>query len=94
MTKTIEQLWNGGLSPVVTLGRKNAEIRELERLMLTNLDRLEPLLSKEAAEHLEKYTDCCGEYISLLNMQAFCDGFCLGTKITTEALHGAEDIMP
>lgn len=92
MTNTIAQLWNGNLEPIRYLGVTNAEMKELEILMQRNLEKLEGNLNEKAKELFQKYDDCLNEYILISSEQAFCDGFCLGTKITAEALTGAERI--
>ena len=90
MTDTIGQLWNGILEPVRYLGKNNPEIKQLENLLQCNLKNLEGNLNERLKGLLEKYNDCINEYIALTNEQAFCDGFCLGTKITVESLTSAE----
>lgn len=93
MTKTIAQLWSGKLNPIEYLGINNKEIKNLENLMQRNLEKLENNLDEKSQEIFEKYNDCINEYISILCEQSFCDGFCLGTKIVTEALNSAEQII-
>ena len=57
--------------------------------MQQNLARMKRIQNKEFGELAEKYKDCAEEYITVAKEQAFCDGFCLGTKIVVEALtHG------
>lgn len=48
---------------------------------------------KKQKELFEKYNDCMNEYIAAISEQAFCDGFCVGTKITAEALSAAEELI-
>ena len=92
MTKTIAQLWNGSLEPCHNFGLKNSEIRQLEKLMLKNGENLEANLNEKERDIFLKYSDCVNEYTILIAEQAFCDGFCLGAKIITEALTGADEI--
>ena len=61
-------------------------MRQLECLMERNLKNVEACLSDTGRELLQKYRDCTLEYLALCNEQAFCDGFCLGAKLTAEAL--------
>ena len=93
MTKTIAQLWNGNLEPVVYSGRNNPEIKKLENLMQRNLEKLEQDIDENSRKIFEKYNDCINQYLIATGEQAFCDGFCLGAKITTEALTGAEQVI-
>lgn len=92
MTKTIAQLWNGNLDPIRYLGKNNPEIKQLEKLMQYNLEKLEESLNEKEKEILEKYNDCINEYILAISEQAFCDGYCLGSKMAVEALIGVEQI--
>lgn len=86
MTNTIVRLWHGDLEPVSSSGTNDPELKELERLLQRNGERLEEYLDEKGKALFEKYYDCVEEYIAVLCEQAFCNGFCLGTKITAEAL--------
>ena len=86
MEKIIAQLWNGNLEPVSHLEENNAEIRELVLLLQRNFDKLESILNEHQKDVFIKYNDCIQEYLILSTEQAFCDGFCYGTKLTVEAL--------
>ena len=93
MASTIAKLWRGSLEPIRHWGENNQEIKQLENLMQSNLERLERYLSEPAKEIFGKYNDCIEEYILVSCEQVFCDGFCLGTNIAMEALTGAEKIV-
>lgn len=93
MTKTISQLWSGNLDPITRLGMNNIEIEKMEKLMSDNYDKLKDKLNDETKEILEKYFDCVNDYVLLISEQSFCDGFCLGTKISAEALVSAEQLL-
>ena len=93
MTKTISQLWSGNLDPITRLGMNNIEIDKMEKLMSDNYDKLKDKLNDETKEILEKYFDCINDYVLLISEQSFCDGFCLGTKISAEALVSAERLL-
>ena len=93
MLKTIAELWNGALEPIRYLGVNNSQIKQLDKLIQSNSERLKENLSETAKEIFKKYDDCITEYISILSEQAFCEGFCLGTKITSEALTYGEEII-
>ncbi len=86
MVKTIAQIWNGTLVPEADIKEDNPQIKELKILLERNRKHLEQSLNEKEKEILEKYNDCVTEYIDIFGEQAFCSGFCLGTKITTEAL--------
>lgn len=93
MARIISQLWHGNLKPVERSVENNSEIKQLEELMQRNLKNLETHLNETTKEILEKYIDCVNEYILVTNEQAFCEGFCLGIRITTEALTETEEIF-
>ena len=93
MTKTISELWSGNLDPITRLGMNNIEIEKMEKLMSDNYDKLKVKLNDETKEILEKYFDCVNDYVLLISEQSFCDGFCLGTKISAEALVLAEQLL-
>lgn len=86
MTKTIATLWSGNIDPIRYLGENSYKIKRLEDLKERNSEKLDEVLDESAKRMFEAYTDCVNEYISLIAEEAFCDGFCLGTKITAEAL--------
>lgn len=89
--KTIAKLWNGEIEPVRYSGVNNREMKQLWNLVQKNFKKLEH--SVEEKDLLKKYDACINEYIILTAEQAFCDGFCLGTKLTAEAINGAEEII-
>lgn len=93
MSNTIAQLYRGQLEPKSVLGNGNVEMRRAEILIENNLNRLKENLNEETKEILEKYNQCMDEYIVLISEQAFCDGFCLGTRISAEAIGGAERVL-
>ena len=93
MTKTISELWSGNLDPVTRLGMNNTEIAKMEKLMSDNYSKLKSKLNDEQKEILDKYLDCVNDYVLLISEQSFCDGFCLGTKISAEALLVAEELL-
>lgn len=58
--------------------------------MVGNAEKLEEILNETEKQVFEKYNDCMYEYAAVSNEQSFCGGFCLGAKITMEAIFGAE----
>ena len=86
MTKTIAQLWCGSLDPVRYFGMDNPEMRNLEYLLERNLENVKKSLNESDRALLEKYYDCVTEYLAVSNEQAFCNGYCLGARLTAEAL--------
>lgn len=92
MTKTISELWSGNLDPVMRMGMNNTEIDKMEKLMSDNYSKIKSNINDEQKEVLEKYLDCVNDYVLLISEQSFCDGFCLGTKISAEALIAGENL--
>lgn len=93
MSNIITQLYRGQLEPKSVLGNGNVEMRRTELLIENNYKRLKENLNDEAKVILEKYNQCLDEYIVLITEQAFNDGFCVGMRILSEAVGGAERIL-
>ncbi len=93
MSNTIAQLYRGQLEPKNVLGNGNIEMRRIEILIEKNFHRLKENRNEETKVILEKYSECIDEYLVLLSEQAFCDGFCLGVRIMSESVGGAERIL-
>lgn len=93
MTNTISQLWKGDIEPVRYLGLNNFNVKRNENLMRNYGERIEKILDEDEKKTFEKYIQYVNEYISAITEQAFCDGFCMGAKITSEALNGVEKIL-
>lgn len=93
MSNIITQLYRGQLEPKNVLGNGNVELRSSEILIEKNFHKLKENLNEETKVILEKYSQCIDEYIVLISEQAFYDGFCLGTRIISEAIGGAERII-
>ncbi|MBQ8767646.1 MAG: hypothetical protein IJZ16_12695 [Clostridia bacterium] len=93
MKNTIKQLYMGQLEPKNVLGNGNIEMRRIEILIENNYNRLKNNLDEETRVILEKYSQSIDEYIALISEQAFYDGFCLGMRILSEAIGGAEQVL-
>ena len=83
--KTILALWEGRLEPGKRCGT-GKEIREVEELLERNRSRLQASLNENEKSILDKYDDCIEEQLFIVAEQAFYEGYCLGTKLTAEAL--------
>ncbi len=90
MSRILADLYNGNLEPSVRLDANDPEIRHLEKLMSRNLEKLEAELSEKGKEVMENYNECVNEYVIILTEKAFCDGFCLATRIVAEAMCSSE----
>ena len=93
MSNIIAQLFRGQLEPKNVLGNGNAEMRRTGLLIENNYNRLKGKLNEDEKEVFEKHNRLIDEYITLTTEQAFCDGFCLGVRISAEAVGGAERIL-
>ncbi|MBQ8833350.1 MAG: hypothetical protein IJ001_00305 [Oscillospiraceae bacterium] len=94
MKNALTQFWQGDLVPPHPSGGSSPELADLENLMRRNLEKLEDTLTPQQGELLKRYTDLIEEYGIVYGEQIFCTGFCMGARITTEALVGAEDFLP
>ena len=86
MKQTIARLWNGDLSPIQHFGVNDTEIKQLEELMQRAIEKAEQNLDEAQKKMFENYMELVNEYIIVITENAFCDGFCMGSKILVEAL--------
>lgn len=86
MLETISDLWNGNVAPCEHCGANDPEAIELIGLMERHHEALCGGLTAAQAETFQKYIDCSEEYILRMMELAFCDGFCLGSRLAMEAL--------
>lgn len=86
MTQTIEQLWNGSLAPCEKSGAGDSQIKELFSRMRRNREDLMKEITLEQKDIFQKYVDCWEAYECLVTERAFCDGFCVASKLLAEAL--------
>lgn len=86
--QTITDLWNGNIAPCEHCGSHDAEVNHLIGLMEQNRDNLCEGLTELQKETFQKYIGCSEEYLLRMLELAFCDGFCLGSKLTAESLAG------
>lgn len=86
MKHSIEDLWNGNLSPADHCGSHNRELNELVSLLDRHHTALCRKISADDQVVLEKYVDCYEDYLLRMMEQAFCDGFSLAAKLFAEAL--------
>ena len=86
MYSTIKDLWNGNIAPCERCGCHDTEVNHLIGLMERNREVLREGLTAAQKETLQKYIDCSEEYLLRILELAFCDGFCLGSKLVMESL--------
>lgn len=85
MKPTIELLWNGQINPGEKCGINDPEIDNLIELLDKNKEILEAELPPQQKKRFSIYSDCTDEYISLISMHSFCEGFSLAAKLFSEA---------
>ncbi len=86
MKRTIEDLWNGNIASAENCGVGDPEIENLVMLIERHKEQLSKELGLQQKRIFEKYVDCTEEYVCLISKCAFSDGFCLASKLVTEAL--------
>ena len=84
MTNIISELWYGNIDPSLHLGENNTELKRAEKIFYKNIEKIENTSNDK--ELIEKIYDSLNEYLSLMCEQAFYNGFCIGTKISAQAL--------
>ena len=94
MSKTIIKLFNGELEPVAYIGKDNYEMKNLFHLIETTFEKLENSLEENNKNLFEEYHNYIQKYIILSGEESFSAGYCIGTKITAEALINSENITP
>lgn len=86
MKPTIESLWNGNIAPADNCGAGDPEIENLILLIERHRETLAAELGQGQRCVFEKYTDCMEEYVCLISMCAFRDGFSIAGRLMAEAL--------
>ena len=86
MKRTIEDLWNGNITSAENCGVGDPEIEDLIILIERHKGQLNRELGRQQRDIFGKYADCMEEYVCLVSKCAFSDGFCLASKLLTEAL--------
>ena len=86
MKPTIQALWDGNIVPGPNCGAGDTKTERLSIQMDDKREKLEGTLSEEHRRLLKKYIDCTDEYVRMLTAHAFSDGFCLASRLLTEAL--------
>lgn len=84
--QTIKDLWYGKIGPCDHCGSCDPELNHLTDLMERSREDLNKISTPQQMDIFEKYIDCADEYSRLMMEQAFCEGFCLASRIMAEAL--------
>lgn len=86
MPQTIIDLWYGNIAPCEHCGSHDPEANHLISLIERNREALCENLTAEQKETFQKYIDCMEEYLLRMLELAFCDGFCMGSRLVMESL--------
>ncbi len=79
----LEELWYGNINPSEERDVSGEE-KELIELMARHQEYLASKLKDKELDAFKKYIECCEEYTSLVECQAFEFGFKLAVKLLTE----------
>ena len=82
---TIEQLYYGNIRPFERGIKQGGEYAEALSIIIVKQEKFITGLSKEQKEIYEELAERKNYLSGLSAKEAFCDGFSLGVKITTEA---------
>ena len=82
----IKELWHGNIIPQDDSRNNSPEMKQLMEYMSRHHDDLLKSMKDEQKEIFEKFDDCWGEYMSLVEAAIFEYAFKLGMQIAIEAL--------
>lgn len=86
MSQTISDLWNGNIAPAEHCGAHDPQVNRLVGLMERNREHLSEGLTAAQKETFQKYIDSSEEYLLRMLELAFCDGYCLGSRLVMESI--------
>lgn len=79
----LQELWYGNINPSEDKEILDEE-KKLIELMARHQEYLTSKLKEKELDEFKKYVECCEEYTSLVECQAFEIGFNLAIKLLTE----------
>lgn len=79
----LQELWYGNIKPCEDKDISDEE-KKLVELMARHQECLMSKLKEKELDAFKKYVECCEEYTSLVECQAFEIGFKLAVKLLTE----------
>ena len=85
--RMIEDLFYGNICPCDKHLTRGSKYSQLLDLAVKNEEKLSELLSPLQKEQLEKFKDCIDDMTSILEKEAFIDGFRLGMQLMAESVY-------
>ena len=85
--RMIEDLFYGNICPCEKHLTRGSEYLQLLNKAVKNEEKLSELLSPLQKEQLEKFKDCIDDMTSILEKEAFIDGFRLGMQLMAESVY-------
>lgn len=79
----LEELWYGNINPSEDKEISDGE-KKLVELMARHQEYLTSILKDKELDAFKKYVECCEEYTSLVECQAFKIGFNLAIRLLNE----------
>ena len=79
----LHELWYGNIKPCEDKEVSDNE-KELVELMARHQEYMQSILKDKELDAFKKYVECCEEYTSLVDSQAFKIGFKLAVRLLTE----------
>ena len=86
MVQTISDLWYGNIAPLDHCGAHDTKAKQLAGMMEQKREKLCVEFTAEQKAAFQKYQESSDSYLIRMMELAFCDGFCLATKLAAEAL--------
>ena len=86
--KILEEFWYGNIQPNERIISPDSRHAELLKVVVQNENKLVLLLSEEAKELFDKFTEAQSELPSMNECDAFVLGFRLGGKFILEIIAG------
>ena len=79
----LHELWYGNIKPCEDKEVSDNE-KELVELMARHQEYMQSILKDKELDAFKKYVECCEEYTSLVDSQAYKIGFKLAVRLLTE----------
>ena len=79
----LQELWYGNINPSEDK-EVSIEEKELVELMARHQEYMQSILKDKELDAFKKYVECCEEYTSLVESQAFEIGFKLAVRLLNE----------